>query len=297
MTKVTDAAVRKAGQAVFLCDFSPPRGVDLAYVESVRDMDADFVCVAYNPGKSVRVTPAVAAAVIRDHTRKDVVFNLACRDMNKLALQSYLLGAQALGLENVVVVQGDAFTEKERTIIKGVDDITPTDLIKAVKLMNQGVDFKGLRLRTQTDFCVGAVLDLGRGVEREATLAKRKVDAGADFFITQSLYDPRLAREFLEAYRSIAGGKLAAPVFYGIQILRKDGLTFGDIPSSMQDELDQGRPSVDIALDLLSGFAAHGLTHFYLVPSVLKGGVRDYQTAHQVMRAFRQECRKARPVR
>jgi len=297
MAKVTEAAARQLGQAVFLCDFSPPRGVDLAYVESVRDMDADFVCVAYNPGKSVRVTPAVAAAVIRDHTRKEVVFNLACRDMNKLALQSYLLGAQALGLENVVVVQGDAFTEKERTIIKGVDDITPTDLIKAVKLMNQGVDFKGLRLRTRTDFCVGAVLDLGRGVEREAILALRKVDAGADFFITQSLYNPRLAREFLEAYRSTAGEKLAAPVFYGIQILRKDGLTFGDVPASMLRELEQGRPGADIALELLSRFAEHGLTHFYLVPPVLKGGVRDYQTAHQVMRAFRQECRKTRTVR
>ena len=69
--------------------------------------DADFIAVAYNPGRAVRANSAMLAAAVQGRMGIDATFTLATRDMNQLALQSQLLGAQMLGLENVIVVQGD----------------------------------------------------------------------------------------------------------------------------------------------------------------------------------------------
>jgi hypothetical protein len=76
----------------FICDFSPPRGAGPEGVAPAREIEADYICVAYNPGKAVRVDSAAMAAAIKREVGREVVFNLATRNMNKLALQSHLLG-------------------------------------------------------------------------------------------------------------------------------------------------------------------------------------------------------------
>ena len=105
--KITDAWEKRGSQPVFVCDFSPPRSADPSVLEQARTLDADFISVAYNPGRTVRTDSAMLAASIKANLGKDVLFTLATRDMNKLALQSHLLGARLLGLVNVVVVGGD----------------------------------------------------------------------------------------------------------------------------------------------------------------------------------------------
>ena len=152
-------------------------------------IDADFISVAYNPGRAVRVNSAVLAAAIKQQVGKEVCFTLATRDMNMLALQSQLLGAQLSGLENVIVVQGDPFSRRDLERVSEVGNLKPTEMIAAITGMNQGVDFRESRLREPTDFCVGATVDLGRGIQPEAKLARRKVQAGAQFFITQPIFD------------------------------------------------------------------------------------------------------------
>ena len=91
---------------MFICDVSPPRGPEMGNLNTLRDIDADLVCVAYNPGKSVRADSAMLAAVIKNYCGNEVIFTISPRDMNKLAIQSSILGAQLLGLDNVVVVGG-----------------------------------------------------------------------------------------------------------------------------------------------------------------------------------------------
>ena len=135
MTSIVDARNRDPGRVLFVCDFTPPRGPDPALLEPARDLRADFISVAYNPGKSVRVTSALAAHWIERNTGKDTLFTVATRDMNKLAVQSMLLGAGMLGLENAVVVKGDRFTERELSAVKAVDDFTPTGLLAAASAM------------------------------------------------------------------------------------------------------------------------------------------------------------------
>ena len=285
MAKVTERCSEVRDRPVFICDFSPPRGSDPALLQGARSVDADFLCVAYSPGKSVRVDPAIAAHTIRQQAGKDVVFTLATRDMNKLAIQNHLLGASLLGLDNVIVVGGDSFTERDLALVKDVSDFTPTGLIAAIKSMNQGTDYRGLNLRSSTDFCVGATIDLGRDMDGEARLTHRKALAGADFFITQPVYHLGQVERFQERYESAAGEKLSSPLFLGLQVLDAKGLIFGEVPESIREDLDRGRDGTDIAIELLHQFVAAGVTNIYLVPPILRGGLRDYEAAQRVLEA------------
>ena len=277
--KVTD----KGDEMVFLCDFSPPRGADIAVLERAKRLDADFICVAYNPGRAVRVDSAMLAYSIKQQTGKDVIFNLATRDMNKLALQTHLLGAQMLGLENLVIVQGDGFTAKDRERVKGVDDFSPTGLLRALAAMNEGTDFRGSTLRVPTEFCIGASIDLSRDIKMEAELTHRKILAGADFFITQPVFSAEEIKHFLEAYRAESAEEIGQPIFFGLQILEKDGVLFSSVPEAVRQELEKGRDGADIALEQLQEFQDLGIKRIYLVPPILKGGARNYESAQRVL--------------
>ena len=289
--KVTEKCSVSGDQTVFICDFSPPRAADLTSLDQAKGIDADFICVAYNPGRAVRVDSAMLAYSIKHHTGTDVIFNLATRDMNKLALQSHLLGVQMLGLENVIVINGDVFTERDLPQLKDVSDFRPTGLMKALESMNQGMDFRGSRLRAPTDFCIGGSIDLGRGIEREAALTHRKASSGAHFFVTQPVFSTNEISSFLGAYHAISGEELshsagsgqAQPVFFGLQVLEKDGIIFSSVPDGIRQDLDRGRDGTDIALELLHNFLDFGIRWIYLVPPILRGGARNYEAAQRVL--------------
>ena len=282
MVKVVDCCYESTGLPGFICDFSPPRSGSIT--EACRaDIPADFISVAYNPGRAVRVNSAMLAAAIRRETGKETVFTLATRDMNRLALQSLLLGAQMLGLENVVVAQGDPFTGRDLALTKPADDYRPTELIAGIRAMNEGLDFRGSNLREPAGFCIGATFDLGRGIDAEAALTARKVAAGADFLISQPVFDPDDAHRFLDRYRRQTGAALNVPVFYGLQILEPGGVLFSSVPDTVQSELEAGRSGVDIAAELYQRFQNAGLRNVYLMPPIRRGGDRDYAAARELL--------------
>ncbi len=282
MAKVTDRCYEQTGRAAFICDFSPPRTGEADPLRQAA-IDADFISVAYNPGRAVRVNSAMLAAAIKNQVGKDTVFTLATRDMNLLALQSLLLGAQVLGLENVAIVRGDPLSDRDLSLFREAGDLKPTELIAAVTQMNRGLDFRGSRLRAPTDFCVGGTMDLGRGIESEARLARRKVQAGAQFFITQPIFDPQDAARLYGAYAA-AGEDLTVPVFFGLQVLEKDGVLFSTVPDRMLADLESGQSGVDIALELFHAFQQAGLHNVYLVPPIRRGGARGYDAAQEFLR-------------
>ncbi len=286
MARVTE--VYEASSApVALCDCTPPRSADPAALDAVGAVGADFACVAYNPGKLPRADSVAAALAIKSRTGTDVVFNLATRDMNKIAVQSRLLGAQMLGIENVVVLQGDRFTEAEAERVKAVNDYTPTALIADTAAMNDGLDYRGSRLRGETSLCIGGTFDLARDLDREVELTRRKVEAGAHFLIAQPIYDLRVRHAFLDAYERSAGAPLKLPVFWGVQVLDKDGIVLGNVPPETRQQIDDGRPGVDIAVEQLRSFLDDGVRGVYLVPPILRGGARDYEAARQTLAAVR----------
>jgi len=279
--KITEGAFESTGHTSIICDFSPPRSGDPRIVTQAQ-IGADFISVAYNPGRAVRTNSPMLAAAIQQ-SGKNTVFTLATRDMNKLAVQSQLLGAQTLGLQNVVVVQGDQFGPQDRARVASVNDYQPTSLIASIVRLNQGLDFKGSQLRTPTDFCIGASVDLGRGIEEEAQLAVRKVHAGAEFLITQPIFDVDHVARYRESYAYHAGKAGVLPIFFGLQILEKDGVLFSSVPASLQSELQGGRSGVDIALELYQRFQEARLNNIYLMPPIKRGGTRNYDAAEEFL--------------
>ena len=286
--KVTDAYAALAGRRPLIaCDFSPPRSSSTAFAQDAASLDADFICVAYAPGKSVRMGSVAAAAIIQRDAHKGTIFNLATRDMNRLAIQTHLLEAEALGLENVLVLRGDAFTERDLRLVQPAGGYSPTELLRSIQEMNRGRDFRGVALQQPTHLCAGAAIDFDRPLLEQARLVANKVETGAEFFVTQPLYDGSRVTEFLSLYQSVAAKPLTAPVLYGVAVLVKDGIAFGPVPHAFRDDLAKGRSGQDIALQVVESLTAAGCCAFYIVPPILKGGVRDYQAAQQVIRELR----------
>ena len=289
MTKVVDKAVNSLNQAIFILDFSPPRGGDCELLKEAKHVNADFLSIAYNPGKSVRVNSAITAHWIKKNTGQDVIFNLATRDMNKIAIQSLLLGAQLLGLENLVVVKGDKFSKSLTYVSTEVNDFTPTKLINSIYEMNRGVDFKGHELRSSTNFCIGASIDLHRNINKEIILAHNKVKAGAQYLLSQATFTPQRTQDFIQGYTEQYGENSLPIMFHGIQVMNKDDVFFGKIPKWVSEDLSKGRSGDDIALQVMHEFREANFKSFYIIPSIAKGGKRDYNTAQNILEIYRNQ--------
>jgi 5,10-methylenetetrahydrofolate reductase len=287
MTKIADIHPPSGSQPLFICDFSPPRGAAYDDIDAAHTLAADCLSVPYNPGKSVFASSAFAAHSIRAATGKEVAFTIATRDMNILAAQSLLLGAALLGLRNVIVVRGDNFTPADLRHTKPVNDRTATSLIRSIAGMNEGTDFRGRALGMQTDLCIGAAIDTNRDIDSEVTLTRRKIEAGAHFLITQPGFTPEVPLNFLEAYRLTYGEHPSIPLFFGVQMIAAASRSFSPIPQSVRNELDSGASSADIAARAIEGFLVSGITSFYLMPPILPGGNRDYESARLVLDRFK----------
>ena len=287
MTTVIEHWFQSPDVIRIVADYSSPRGTDPALLDEARYLDADFISVNYSPGKSARLNSAFAAAWIKQNTSKEVIFSLSTRDMNRVAAQGLLLGAGMMGLENVVVLKGDSFTESELEITKAVDDYVPTGLIRAIADMNRGIDYKGLKLQNPTSFCIGAAIDLTRSMDRQVALTRKKVETGAHFFLLQPLFFPERLTEFLERYADQYGEDLSALICCGVQVLVKDGVTFGNLPDWVTLSLRKGRSGEDIAVETTSRYLDAGHRSIYLLAPIYRGGRRDYAACQRVIKRVR----------
>ncbi|MGE0543466.1 MAG: methylenetetrahydrofolate reductase [Dehalococcoidia bacterium] len=278
VTEAVDAA-RRDGWVLVACDVSPPRGAAIDTLPEIARIPADFYCVAYAPGRAVRLDSLAMATVLRAATGRGQIFNLATRDMNTLALENHLLGAEALGQPNVAVVRGDDLTDRDKKTLKVVHNLTPTGLLEAISAMNDGRDLRGSTLRQPSRLCAGATLDLARDHAAEVVLMAKKVRAGARFLLTQPVYEPAAAEQFLALYRSTNREELDVPVFWGFPVLAPESITFGEPPARWRDELAAGRPGADLAAEEMRRFVESGITTLYVMPPILRGGVRDYTAA------------------
>ena len=277
--KVTDRCHAVAGRPAYICDYSPPRSGRPGAAPPPPER-ADFISVAYNPGRAVRVNPVIAAAELQRRHSAAAVFTLATRDMNRLAIQSLLLGAQTLELRNLIAVAGDPFPPDDAAAAT-VSDYRTTGLISAAAALNAGVDYRGRPLPDATDFCIGAAADLGKGIATEARLAARKVSAGAHFLITQPVFNPADAARFADA---LAARNISVPVFYGVALLEPGSLAFSAIPPGIAAALDGGRSGVDLALETWAALQTAGAADCYLVPPIRPGGARNYDAAGEFLR-------------
>ncbi len=206
---------------VVAVEMDPPRGLStkklLAGATLLAEAGADVINVADSPMARMRMSPWAVCSIIQAKVGIETTLHFPTRGRNLLRVQGDLLAAHALGIRNVFVVMGDPTSIGDYPEAMDNYDLTSTGLIKLIKEgFNAGVDHAGADIGQPTTFYVGAALNLTpTDLAHEIKLTRRKVEAGADFFLTQPVYDPAAARTFLDAYAA-AHGSLTPPVLVGI---------------------------------------------------------------------------------
>jgi len=197
------AAKLSRGERVSSIEVLPPKSPDMtalfAKVRECHFAGVDAINIPDGPRASARVSPMVAAMLIRNSIGIEPVPHYCCRDRNLLGMQSDILGAAAAGMNNLLVITGDPPKTGDHPDVTGVFDIDAIGLTQMITNLNHGYDFGGNRINPPTSIFIGVganpcAIDLAREVERFF----RKIDAGAEYAITQPVFDAESLLRFLE---------------------------------------------------------------------------------------------------
>lgn len=210
-----------AGKFVVTVEMDPPKGVDthrlLAGARLLAEAGADAIDVADTPMARMRMSAWAVAHLIQKEVKLETVLHFPTRGRNLLRVQGDLLAAHALGLRNVFAAMGDPTAIGDYPTANDQYDLVPSGLIKLIKQgFNTGVDHAGNKIGSPTAFFVGCALNLGAAdVDKEIKNLRKKVEAGADFALTQPVYDVAPARAFLRRYAD-QYGPLDLPILVGV---------------------------------------------------------------------------------
>jgi len=174
-----------------------------------------------NPGACAHMNPLIPSYVIQRDVGIETVYQLTCRDRNRLALTSDLLAAAALGIKNILVMTGDYVTLGDNPGAKPVFDLDSATLLYLVRRMvDEGVDLAGNKIEGEVKFNVGiAGNPNAEPLELELLKIERKVRLGVDFIQTQCVFDIELAKNFLKEIK-----KFNTPVLMGICPIKSIGM-------------------------------------------------------------------------
>ncbi len=194
--------------AALWLEVGPPRGVDpgpLLKRLAVLAGQVDALNLTDNALARVKMSGLVFGAMIKERLGLPVALNFSCRDRNRFALKSDLLGACALGMDAVVAVTGDKIAPGDPSGARAVHDLDAIGLLRVIAALNRGDTGEGKPpLQTLPGIVAGAVANPNRReFERELDLLRRKAEAGARFVVTQPVFDAPTARRFLEPARAL----------------------------------------------------------------------------------------------
>lgn len=202
MSRLRDALER--GEFVITGEVAPPLGTDMAAMtRSVEVLGpvTHALNVTDNQGATLHLSSLAASRAVLE-AGYEPIFQQTCRDRNRLALQSDLLAAATLGLENVLVVTGDDPRGGDHPQAKGVFDLDSTQLIEIATGMNKGHDMLGRELAGGTAFYIGAAaFPEAEPFDIQSARALRKIEAGARFFQTQAIMDVERFAQAVEVWR------------------------------------------------------------------------------------------------
>jgi homocysteine S-methyltransferase len=209
------------GRFVISAEMDPPRGLSthklIAGASLLTEAGADVINVADSPMARMRMSAWAVCEVLQRQVGVETTLHFPTRGRNLLRVQGDLLAAHALGIRNVFVVMGDPTAVGDYPEAMDNYDLVPSGLIRLIKQgFNAGVDHSGASIGQPTSFFVGAALNLNPAEpDQEVRNARRKVQAGADFFLTQPIYraedGPRLLERYAAKY-----GPLDRPILVGI---------------------------------------------------------------------------------
>ena len=182
------------GEFAVLAELEPPKGVDvslmLANAKKVKGKVDAFVVPEMS--NAVMRMSSLGGALILNGNGLETVFQVNCRDRNRIALQADLLAAGAAGIENVMAVNGEDPRFGDHHEAKAVNDLDLIELIRTVTILNNGKDMAGIELTGAPRFIVGSTVNAGAGGQAlalELDNMKKKLEAGAGFFITPPLFE------------------------------------------------------------------------------------------------------------
>jgi homocysteine S-methyltransferase len=240
-----------AGKFIIAVEMDPPRGLSthklLAGASLLADAGADVIDVADSPMARMRMSPWAVCHLIQSQLPIETTLHFPTRGRNLLRVQGDLLAAHAMNVRNVFVVMGDPTAIGDYPDASDSYDLVPTGLIRLIKEeFNTGVDHSGGQIGQPTSFFVGAALNLcPSNPAREIKVLRKKLESGADFFLTQPVFDAHRARQFLKLYAE-QYGQIEAPILVGILPLVTDrhaSFLHNEVPGINIPEKIQGRIS------------------------------------------------------
>ncbi len=192
-----------SGDFCISVELDPPRGIDTTRsingAALLKEAGIDVINIADGPRAVARMGPSALAQLAHRRCGIEAVIHYCCRDRNLLGMQMDLLGAHALGMHNILAVTGDPPKMGNYPNATAVFDIDSIGLIAFIQMLNSGQDFAGRPLGGQTKFFVGAGCNPAHHeLEREVDRFGKKIEAGAEFFFSQPVYDNEILERFLE---------------------------------------------------------------------------------------------------
>ncbi|MEA3485663.1 MAG: methylenetetrahydrofolate reductase [Candidatus Aerophobetes bacterium] len=212
----------KSGKFLITSEAGPPKGVNidknLDEAELLKGKVDGFNVTDLQ--SSVMRLGSLAVCHLLAKRGLEPIFQITCRDRNRLALQSDLLSAYVLGIRNVLILTGDHPILGDHPEAKPVFDLDSVSLLKAASTLMEGRDMKGNELDGKPEFCLGAVVNPGANImELQLIKMEKKIQAGAKFFQTQAVYDLDNFKRFMREAE-----KFRVPILGGIVLLRSAGM-------------------------------------------------------------------------
>ena len=185
----------------------PPMGINLEQLVqksmTLKTAGVDCINLPDGPRASSRISALVSAIAISQGAKIEPVPHICSRDRNLIALQSDMLASQAMGIHNLLFITGDPPKVGNYPDVTGVFDVDALGLISLAKRLNQGVDLGGKSFKSQTSFVIGAGANpVSPFPQREIERTLEKAKRGADYFITQPIFDAKMLIDFIENVKS-----------------------------------------------------------------------------------------------
>jgi methylenetetrahydrofolate reductase (NADPH) len=236
------------GRFAVTCELTPPRGIELDRLSGMAEKlkgRVDAVNVNDNPNSNVRMSSLVCSKLLLDRGLEPI-FEQTMRDRNRLALQSDLLGAAALGIQNVLCLTGDHPSKGDHPQAGKVFDLDSSQWIEAVKrIRDQGVLLNGKKITGRPKFFIGAVANpFMKNLDLHMARLQNKIAAGADFIQTQPVFDLEAFEKWMAKLEE-AGLINQVPIIAGVAALKslklaeylKERVTGFKIPQNIMDRL------------------------------------------------------------
>ena len=223
------------GEFVVSVELDPPLGLNpgklLAGAALLQKAGVDCINIADSPMARVRMSCQALGRLIQDHLGIETIIHFTTRDRNLMAIQADLLGAHALGIRNILALTGDPVRAAAYPNTSGVWDIDSIGMIKVLRGMNEGYNAAGSSIGIKASFFIGCALNLNmteEETEREIEKYQKKIEAGAQFIMTQPIYELAPLQRFLERV-----GKPEIPIILGCITLhnsRHDEYLHNEVP-------------------------------------------------------------------